>query len=165
LEQSSKERDPMIEVIKSKFQGGGKEGDFSWMIKQPHHASTLFLFNDNEGEFYAHFNGGQHRCGVGGGNAAIRPYQCQPSPQAIGIPTGTYDTGIHYKGYSCLDDQVMKALNDAFAQIESMLATGHYTSLAFSWSDETKLGGKLFTTAQPVRDYIVEQIFLTAEKF
>jgi hypothetical protein len=45
------------------------------------------------------------------------------------------------------------------------LATGHYTSLAFSWNDETKLGGYAFTTAQPVRDYIVEQIFLTAEKF
>jgi hypothetical protein len=33
------------------------------------------------------------------------------------------------------------------------------------WNDETKLGGYIFKTAQPVRDYIVEQIFLTAEKF
>lgn len=155
----------MIEVIKSKFQGGGKEGDFAWMIKQLHHASTLFLFNDNEGEFYKHFKGGQHRCGVGGGNAGIRPYQCQSSPQAIGIPTGTYDDGPHHMGYSSLDDHVKKVLADAFQQIESFLATGRYTAIAFSWDDNTKLGGRIFNTAQPVRDYIVEQIFLTAEKF
>ena len=34
-----------------------------------------------------------------------------------------------------------------------------------SWNDETKLGGYIFKTAQPVRDYIVDQIFLTTEKF
>lgn len=155
----------MITVIKSKFHGSGNEGDFSWMITQPHHQGTLFLFNDNEGEFYAHVNGGTHTCRAGGGNAAIRRYQCQPSPQAIGIPTGTYDSGIHHKGYSCLDEHVMNVLADAFQQIESLLATGRFTSLAFSWNDETKLGGYLFDTAQDVRDYIVEQILLTAEKF
>ncbi len=155
----------MIKVIKSSFTGANKEGDFAWMIKQPHHQGTLFLFNDNEGEFYKHFNGGQHRCGAGGGNAGIRPYQCQPSPQAIGIPTGTYDSGPHYMGYSQLDDHVRKVLADAFQQIESLLKAGRYSAIAFSWSDETKLGGKIFNTAQDVRDYIVEQIFLTAEKF
>jgi hypothetical protein len=155
----------MVDVIKSKFQGANKEGDFAWMIKQPHHQGTLFLFNDNEGEFYQHFNGGQHRCGAGGGNAGIRPYQCQSSPQAIGIPTGTYDSGPHYMGYTSLDDHVKKVLDDAFKQIESLLKTGRYTAIAFSWDDKTKLGGKIFETAQPVRDYIVERIFLTAEKF
>lgn len=155
----------MIEVIKSKFQGGGQEGDFSWMINQPHHKGTLFLFNDNEGEFYAHFNGGQHTCRAGGGNAGIRAYQCQPSPQAIGIPTGTYDPGIHHMGYSVLDDHVRRVLTDAFQQLETLLASERYTSVAFSWDNTTKLGGKIFNTAQPVRDYIVEQIFLTTEKF
>jgi hypothetical protein len=155
----------MITVIKSEFHGSGKEGDFAWMIEQPHHQGTLFLFNDNEREFYKHFKDGPHSCGNGGGNAAIRTYQCQPQPHAIGIPTGTYDAGIHLEGYSCLDDHVMKVLADAFQQIESLLATGRFTSLAFSWNDETKLGGYIFKTAQPVRDYIVEQIFLTAEKF
>ena len=149
----------MITVIKSTFSGTGREGDFSWMITQPHHAQTLFIFNDNEGEFYAHFKGGQHRCSAGGGNAGIRPFQCKVEPQALGIPTGTYDPGPHYKGYSSLDDQVTRAINDSISQIDSLLATGRYTSLAFSWNDETKLGGKLFHTAQLVRDYIVEQIF------
>ena len=155
----------MISVIKSEFHGGGKEGDFSWMITQPHHQNTLFIFNDNEGEFYKHFNGGPHTCRAGGGNAGIRPYQCSASPLAIGIPTGTYDSGVHYGGYSALDEHVRTVLTDAFQQIESLLATGRYTTMAFSWSEETKLGGKIFNTSQDVRDYIVDQIFLTAEKF
>ena len=155
----------MVEVIKSKFHGTGREGDFSWMIEQPQHQSVLFLFNDNEGQFYTHFNGGNHTCGSGGGNAAIRPYQCLPVPRATGIPTGTYDPGIHHEGYSMLDDHVNKVLDDAFLQLENLLSTGRYTALAFSWDDKKKLGGKIFDTAQPVRDRIVERIFLTAEKF
>ncbi len=154
----------MVNVIKSKFDGPGKEGDFSWMIKQPHHARTLFIFNDNEREFYDHFNGGQHRCSAGGGNAGIRPFQCKPYETATGIPTGTYAQGPHYKGYSSLDDHVKKVLADAFTQLESLLKSGRFDSVAFSWNDETKLGGHIFDTAQPVRDYIVENIFAIAER-
>jgi hypothetical protein len=152
----------MINVIKSTFSKSGQEGDFSWMITQPHHARTLFIFNDNEGEFYAHFKGGQHSCSSGGGNAGIRPYQCKPEPRAVGIPTGTYEQGPHYKGYSSLDEQVTRAIADSISQIDALLATGRYTDLAFSWNDETKLGGKIFNTAQVVRDYIVDQIFEVA---
>jgi len=43
-----------VELLKGKFMGEGKDGDFSHMIsRQP---KTLFVFNDNEEEFYAHFN-------------------------------------------------------------------------------------------------------------
>lgn len=154
----------MINVIKSKFEGPRTEGDFSWMLKQPHHEQTLFLFNDNEEEFYQHFQGGKHTCSSGGGNAAIRPYQCDDTPRALGIPTGSYSPGVHYKGYSALDNHVLKVLNDAFSQIDSLLASRRFTSLAFSWSDETKLGGKIFHTAQDVRNYIVDQIFAVASR-
>ena len=102
----------MISIIKSKFHGDDQEGDFSWMLKQPHHDSTLFLFNDNEGEFYKHFRGAQHTCSAGGGNAAIRPFQCLTEPRALGIPTGSYEQGPHYKGYSRLDDHVKQVLAD-----------------------------------------------------
>lgn len=155
----------MIEVIKSKFHGAGKEGDFAWMIEQPRYGSTLFIFNDNERQFYTHFNGGEHTCTEGGGNAKIRAYQCLPVPRAIGIPTGTYEPGIHFKGYSALDEHVHRVLNDAFGQIETLLATGHYDSLAFSWNPETKFGGEIFKTAQVVRDHIVEMILATSKKF
>ncbi len=155
----------MVKVIKSKFDGANKEGDFSWMIKQPHHARTLFIFNDNEGEFYEHFNGGQHRCSAGGGNAGIRPYQCKPHETAVGIPTGTYSSGPHYMGYTSRDDQVQKALADAFTQLETLLKSGRFDSVAFSWDDKTKLGGRIFETAQPVRDYIVENIIAIAARY
>lgn len=145
-------------MIKSVFVGGNQEGDFEWMIRQPHHERTLFLFNDNEGEFYAHYNGDAHTCTAGGGNATIRPYQCDPHRRAAGIPTGTYERGPHYKGYSSLDDQVLRAIADSMSQIESLLASGRFDAVAFSWSDQTKLGGKIFNTAQVVRDHIVDEI-------
>ena len=157
--------DHMINVIKSTYLSDGQEGDFSWMITQPHYARTLFVFNDNEGEFYAHFRGGQHRCSNGGGNAGIRSYQCKPEPQAVGIPTGTYVRGPHYKGYSSLDEQVTRAIADSISQIDALLATGRYTDLAFSWDDETKFGGRIFNTAQVVRDHIVDQIFEVAGRW
>lgn len=154
----------MINIIRSVFTTPQNEGDFGWMLKQPHHEHTLFLFNDNEGDFYTHFNGGSHTCSKGGGNAAIRPYQCGNLPRASGIPTGTYSSGIHHMGYSLLDDHVLRVLADAFSQIEALLSTGRFESVAFSWSDETKLGGKIFHTAQDVRDYIVDQIFTVASR-
>jgi hypothetical protein len=85
--------------------------------------------------------------------------QCKPEPEASGIPTGTYEQGPHYEGYTSLDEQVTQAIADSISQIDVLLATGRYTDLAFSWNDETKLGGKLSTTAQVVRDHIVDQIF------
>lgn len=155
----------MISIIKSKFHGDDQEGDFSWMLKQPHHDSTLFLFNDNEGEFYEHFRGVRHTCSAGGGNASIRPFQCLAEPRALGIPTGSYEQGPHYKGYSRLDDHVKQVLTDAFTQVESLISTRPFTSIAFSWDDNKKLGGRIFNTAQDVRDFIVEEIYRVAAKY
>lgn len=151
-----------MNVIKSVFRGEDREGDFGWMIRQPQHDRTLFIFNDNEEEFYAHFRGTPHTCSAGGGNAVIRPYQCDPHRRAAGMPTGTYKAGPHHMGYTSLDDQVRRAIADSITQIESLLATDRFDSLAFSWSDDTKLGGKIFATAQVVRDHIVDEILRIA---
>ena len=153
-----------ITIIKSRFTGTGREGDFAWMIEQPEHAKTLFLFNDNEGEFLSHQRGGPHSCSSGGGNAGIRPYQCHEPQRALGIPTGTYAPGIHHRGYSCLDAHVLGVLDLAFSKLDELLATGRYDAVAFSWDDKTKLGGRIFETAQPVRDHIVERILATAAR-
>ena len=155
----------MIRILKSRFVGVGQEGDFEWMIRQPRHARTLFVFNDNEDEFYEHLRGGAHVCMPGGGNAVIRPWQCSAEPRATGVPTGTYQAGIHRSGYSCLDARVRAAIGDALAQIERLLASGRFDTLAFSWDDETKLGGRIFNTAQPVRDFIVDQLLATAARY
>lgn len=107
----------------------------------------------------------RHRCTAGGGNAIIRPFQCHPHWRAAGVPTGTYEQGSpHYQGYSLLDARVKKAVGDSIAQIDRLLATGRFSSLAFSWNDETKLGGRIFDTAQDVRDYIVAELEAVAAK-
>jgi len=105
-----------------------------------------------------------HRCSPGGGNASIRPYQCAPHWRAAGVPTGTYERGPHYKGYSTLDQRVIKAVSDSIAQIDRLLASGRFTSLVYSYNPDTKLGGHIFNTAQDVRDHIVEQLESVAEK-
>lgn len=153
-----------IKVFKSTFTRAHCDGDFGWMIRQPEYTRTLFLFNDNEGEFLAHHSGGPHTCDPGGGNAAIRPYQCQTPQRALGIPTGTYSAGVHYLGYSCLDAHVVSILDLAFARLDERLSTGHYDSVAFSWDEETKLGGRIFNTAQSVRNLVVERIFAAASR-
>lgn len=105
-----------------------------------------------------------HRCTSGEGNAAIRPFQCHPHWQAAGVPTGTYKAGVHHKGYSVLDIQVVTAVGHSASQIEALLATGRFDTLAFSYDPATKLGGRIFNTAQPVRDYIYDQLVAVAEK-
>jgi hypothetical protein len=103
-----------------------------------------------------------HRCSSGGGNAAIRPYQCHPHWQAAGVPTGSYTKGPHYMGYSLLDAQVTTAVRHAIEQIDKLLATGRFDTLAFSYDPVTKLGGRIFSTAQLVRDHIYDQLVAVA---
>lgn len=110
-------------------------------------------------------SGLSHTCLAGGGNASIRPFQCAPHWRAAGVPTGTYDTSSpHYQGYSSLDSHVRAVVADAIGQIDRLLATGRFNSLAFSWNEVTKLGGAIFETAQEVRDYIVAQLDQVAGK-
>jgi hypothetical protein len=78
------------------------------------------------------------------------------------MPTGSYEEGPHYKGYSALDAQVSAAVSDAIRQISNLLATGRFDMLAFSYDPVTKLGGKLFSTAQVVRDHIYDQLVAVA---
>lgn len=157
-----------IRIIRSTFDRNDPSTDFARAIEMPKFARTLFVFNDNEGEFYAHLShhldGHLGRCSPGGGNAAIRPLQCRETPRATGIPTGTYDAGPHHMGYSSLDEHVLKVLADAFGRLDSLLTTGDYDSLIFSWDPRTKFGGRIFDTAQVVRDHIVEQIELVAAR-
>lgn len=125
------------------------------MIEQPDYDDCLFLFNDNEGQFRAHQAnaGSEHRCGSGGGNAAIRPYQCQLPPRAMGIPTGEYG------GYAALDERTRCVIDEAIAQLDLLLATGRYERVVYSWDGRSQtLGTGIFEVAREVTDYIVEQI-------
>lgn len=149
-----------IDIVRSSFAGSRRDGDFAWMIDRPEHSRTLFVFNDNEHQFYDHQAqlGTAHRCSAGGGNAAIRPYQCLTPPRATGIPTGRNG------GYRSLDEG-RQAIDDAVAHLDALLATGGYDSVTFSWNAERQsLGTGIFTVADEVLDYIVEQIEATARR-
>jgi hypothetical protein len=64
--------------------------------------------------------------------------QCEPHWRAAGVPTGTDEQGSpHYMGYSSLDAGVTQAVGDAIVQIDRLLATKRFASLAFSWNDDT----------------------------
>jgi len=174
----------MINVIKSQYGEPNVDGDFEFMIEQPEHQATLFVFNDNEEQFLAHFlaannpfgaaalninplpsNVGGDPCSAGGGNAAIRPYQCAPHRRAVGVPTGSYKHQQDGEpGYASLDARVRQMVDFSMMQIDAMLASGRFTSLAFSYNPETKLGGRIFKTAQVVRDYIVAELLRVASK-
>jgi len=43
-----------VEIKRSEFVGRDRDGDFNYMI--PRQPEVLFIFNDNEGEFYTHYN-------------------------------------------------------------------------------------------------------------
>jgi hypothetical protein len=92
-----------MELVGSVFAGRDNPGDFTWMITQPAYADALFIFNDNEEEFRAHEGhaSGSGRCHRGGGNAAIRPYQCQEPQRATGIPTGAGGQGYRRLDAHC----------------------------------------------------------------
>ena len=150
-----------VRVIRSSFVGPSREGDFSWMIEQPEFSSGLFVFNDNERQFYEHQRqiGTTHRCSEGGGNAAIRPYECSPVPRATGIPTGNNG------GYQSLSPETKRVIDDAVAHLDTLLATEAYDTVVYSWNQQTQtLGSGIFDVAREVLDYIVEQIDSAANR-
>jgi len=68
-------------------------------------------------------------------------------------------------GYSALDERVVNAVADSIAQIDRLLASGRFTSLVYSWDPVKKqLGGRIFNTAQEVRDRIVAELDAVAQK-
>jgi len=142
-----------MDVVGSTFHRPGQLGDFGWMIDQHEFADALFVFNDNEGEFRAHQRHapGARQCHAGGGNAVIRPYQCQDPPHAAGIPTG--DAG----GYPRLTDGARAAIDDALAAIRALLASGRYRRVIYSAADKRgdELGTGIFVVGDDVKRYIV----------
>lgn len=131
----------------SVFVGGGKEGDFSWMIERPEYDKALFVFNDNESQFQAFMDG----ISVGGGNAVIRPYQ-GAGARAAGVPTGP--------GYDALTRENKAIIDRALARIRALISSGRYTTLVYSADedDPSLLGHGIFDVGDDVRRYIVAEL-------
>ncbi|BFM40763.1 hypothetical protein [Synechocystis sp. LKSZ1] len=147
---------PNIQVLGSIYTGPHQIGDFSWMIEQPEYQDALFIFNDNEEQFLAHQQDPDSSlgCARGGGNAVIRPYQCQAPPRATGIPTGSQG-----QGYSCLTTSHQQVIDQALEVIRSLVATGRYQRVIYSADPSGQtLGTGIFQVAEEVKAYIVAQL-------
>ena len=143
-----------MEVVGVVFRAPNRPGDFGWMRRQPEWADALFIFNDNEAEFHAHqrHGTGSGRCHAGGGNAAIRPFQCQVPQRAAGIPTGANGQGYHR-----LDDRVRGVIDDALLVIRDLVATGRYGRIVYSAENAAgDLGTGIFKVSGDVKRYIME---------
>ncbi len=146
-----------IEILPVIFSGVGRIGDFGWMINQPEYEDVLFLFNDNEEQFLAYINNINNlpvqACTIGGGNAVIRPYQCERQPRAAGIPTGK--NGVGYKNLS----EARIIIDKAFIHIAELLRTGRYRRVVYSaGSDGRTLGTSIFSPSPEIKEYIVQNI-------
>jgi hypothetical protein len=145
-----------VQVIGSQFSKTGAPGDFTWMIERPEYADALFVFNDNEEQFRAYVNDptGGAGCSRGGGNAAIRPYRCSDPPRAAGVPTGANGAG-----YSELTEAVRRVLDEAFAIVKDLLASGRYKRLIYSAANsDGDLGTGIFNVGDDVKRYIVAEL-------
>lgn len=149
----------MVKLIGSVFRGADRAGDFSWMIAQPDYASAFFVFNDNETQWAAHRRDPQGiaGCQAGGGNAAIRPFQCKSPPRALGIPTG--DSGIpDGPGYPALTDHVKTIIDAAVAGIAAAVSENGYTEIYYSSDGQGGLGTSIFAPAPEVTAYIMDRL-------
>lgn len=151
-----------ITIVPMTFIGTNQYGDFNFMINRPQFNDVLFLFNDNQEQFFRFMQWIQSppgtpkdtmACSAGGGNAVIRPYQCLNPPKAAGIPTGSM-----VGGYRTLQES-KPAIDLAIQYIKQLLATGRYARVAYSAAEDGHtLGTGIFNVAPEVKKYIVEQI-------
>jgi hypothetical protein len=144
-----------MKVVGSIFSGGGKDGDFAWMITQDHYQDALFVFNDNEAQYKAHreqpAKPAGSGCIPGGGNAVIRPYQYQTPPRAAGIPTGP--------NYDSLMPHVKEIIDEAIATIKSIALKEHYNRIIYSAANANgDLGTSIFHVGDDVKQYIVNRL-------
>jgi len=142
-----------MEVVGVVFRAPNRPGDFGWMRSQPEWADALFIFNDNEAQFRAFQEGRPEGCSPGGGNARIRSWRCEDPPRAAGIPTG--DAG----GYAALTPHVESVLDDAFAVISALLATGRYSKVVYSAeTPDGQLGTSIFSPGPDVVQTITDRL-------
>jgi hypothetical protein len=144
-----------LRVCSFVFDGGGKDGDFLWMIQQSEYQDVLFVFNDNEQQFYERGERPNDLkgdgCQAGGGNAVIRPFQCKSPQHASGIPTGP--------GYDHLTPHVQAVVDNAVEQIAEVVSREKLKRIFYNAkSDAGDLGYGIFQPGDDVRQYIVDKL-------
>jgi hypothetical protein len=140
-----------ISVVHTVFTSRNTDGDFNWMIGNPHYKDALFVFNDNE-EYYG-------KCGRGKGNAEVRPYTCfklngQLHPRSWGIPTGTLRKG----GYTSLTVHVKSVIDTAIEKIKEIVKKCGYKTVIYSGEKDGSLGTGIFNVSSDVKTYFVSAL-------
>ena len=159
-----------VEVIPVVFSGKGKPGDYAWMRSQSGYERAFFVFNDNEEQFLAHQENpnGAEGCAPGGGNAAVRPWQCETPPRSAGVPTGTDANG----GYQDLTPTVKAIIDRAVAVIEYRVRQYSFDAIIYSTcikrsslncTLDDDLGTGIFAPGEDVRRYIVSRLKSVAQ--
>lgn len=156
-----------MQVIGTQFKSSHQFGDFGWMLKQPTFQDALFVFNDNEEQYVEHRDHPTSPlgCADGGGNAAIRSYQCQNPPRAAGIPTGHsgqgYTSLVELTGDS--GKSVQALIDEALATIQAIAAQQGYQRLFYSADTNGDLGSGIFQVGADIKKYAGEQLRGLAE--
>lgn len=142
------------QIIPSSFRGGGKEGDFSWMIKNPKYDDSMFIFNENVESFKKK---DKH---AGGGNAVIRPYVYSNPVRAIGIPTGYVSTrsNKHHGGFKSLDSEAKEIIDEAFDKAIEVIKKNRPKRIFYSAKKDGSLGSSIFQINDDVIKYITRRI-------
>lgn len=125
------------------------------MVQRSEYQDVLFVFNDNEEQFYEHYQSPNDfkgsGCLPGGGNAVIRPFQCQSPQRAAGIPTGP--------GYDRLTQHVQAVLDAAIEQVVRVASREKLTRIFYNAKSEAgDLGYGIFHPGDDVRQYIVDKL-------
>ncbi len=139
------------ELIPVEFKGLGKEGDFTYMIKEPRYKDALFIFNENEEAFLSEFKKGTK------GNAAIRPYRYTDPVRAIGIPTG-HRYRFYGEGYKSLTNRNKMIIDTAIIELRELLSTRRYNKVFYSADHYGNLGTSIFEVGDEVKDYILKEL-------
>lgn len=142
-------------VIGSVFLGHNQDGDFGWMLQQETYSDSFFVFNDNQEQYQEHRKNpkSSYGCAAGGGNASIRPYQCEDPPRAGGVPTGA-----NAEGYASLTPEVKQIIDEAVATIKQTCDEHGYKRLFYSSDGHGSLGTRIFGPGNDVKAYIVQQL-------
>lgn len=137
-------------VFPVQFKGGHQYGDLIWMVQQPEYADALFIFNDNQEQFLDGVKGDPSGCSPGGGNGALRPWQCKTPPRATGIPTGSNGAG-----YSELSGPTRAVIDQALKKAQDFINQYHYQRVFYNADGpDGMIGSHIFTIGSDVKAYI-----------
>lgn len=144
-----------MEVIGCVFKDHNEYGDFLWMLRQQEYSDAFFVFNDNQEQYQIHRDNpkSSYGCAAGGGNASIRPYQCEVPPRAGGVPTGANGAG-----YASLEQEVKTIIDEAVAAIDKICKEHNINRLYYNSDINGSLGTGVFKVGEDVKAYIVKSL-------